>query len=355
VQVQVESANPAVAAPEGAENGRLTLDFAAGASNEQTITVRSAGVGTTVLTISTTEEACVAGELAVSVVSPPVTLMSDTFDSALDPQRWETDATGLSETGALTGESGISIEDGTVRMHAVAESGPWPGLGVTAVETFNASSTEPVIFEIDRVRLTFSLVTGTGAKQRTGIWITDSTRSNYLFFGEYATHDGAVGGWQYNRSIGQPGDTPLPAGGAVIPAFTPAVFNDRGNHRLKAIANGSTVKLYLDDVFGAEVPFPVSEGIVFGFGTYVNDPGNVATGIFDNAIIMGPGEGDGSAISAARAEGGNIVISWTGSGALQSSESVGPGAEWTDVSPAPEGNTFTTPVTGAARFYRVRQ
>ena len=54
---------------------------------------------------------------------------------------------------------------------------------------------------------------------------------------------------------------------------------------MKILANGETVKLYLDDVFGVEIPFAATSGISFGFGTYCDEAGNVAIGYFDNALV----------------------------------------------------------------------
>ena len=223
-------------------------------------------------------------------------------------------------------------------------------------QTYSASPTSPITFEVDRVKVEFVLTTGTSAKQRTGVWVSDQNRTRTLFFNEYLTHDGTPGGWQYNRVIGQAGDTPLPAAGAAIPAFAPATFNDRGNHRMKVIVDGSNAKLYLNNVFGATVPFPVSENIVFGVGTYVMGLDDRATGTFDNVVVSGTAPSLG-ALSIARQANGDVVVTWSGAGTLQSAASlVGPN-NWTDVTPAPAGNSHTIPsaAQAAAMYYRLRQ
>ena len=66
-------------------------------------------------------------------------------------------------------------------------------------------------------------------------------------------------------AVGDDDDDPSGAG-VNIPAFDGGKFDDRGAHRMKILANGETVKLYLDDVFGVEIPFAASSGISFGFG-----------------------------------------------------------------------------------------
>src|SRR2546430_12519318 len=41
-----------------------------------------------------------------------------------------------------------------------------------------------------------------------------------------------------------------------------------------------------DGVFGAEVPFPIAQGIVFEFGAYVQAANDIVTGVFDNATVV---------------------------------------------------------------------
>jgi hypothetical protein len=53
--------------------------------------------------------------------------------------------------------------------------------------------------------------------------------------------------------------------------------------------------------------------------------------------------------------GGNLTITWTGTGTLESTPVLGPGAQWDPVTPAPTGNTYTTSVTTGNRFFRIRR
>jgi hypothetical protein len=64
-----------------------------------------------------------------------------------------------------------------------------------------------------------------------------------------------------------------------------------------------------------------------------------------------------SALSVARQANGDMVVTWSGAGTLQSAASlVGPN-NWTDVTPAPAGNSHTIPsaAQAAATYYRLRQ
>ncbi len=359
--VTITSSSPSVVSPVGGVNGSLTLNFATGATNVQSVGLAGTGVGTATLTITTTSAGtCVANDVNVTVVTVPSTLLTDDFSSGeLNTNNWVIDSLPLVDGGLVTEDSGVFFTNNAANFSITVDTATWPGFALETVSNYSASTTSPVSFEIDRTKLGFVLVTGTGAKEQTGIWITDSVRSNYVFFSEYLTHDGTAGGWEYFRNIGQTGDTPVTGAGVGITAFGAAQFNDQGIHHMKAEANGSTVKLFLDGVLGAEVPFPVSQGIVFEFGAYVMAATDIANAIFDNAKILGtPGTSSGlSPLSVVLQADKSIVISWTGSGTLQSTDALGSTANWTDVTPAPVGTSYTiNPADqAAARFYRLKQ
>lgn len=355
--VTVTSANPGVAVPTGATGGSLTLNFAAGGGLVQTFDVTGVGVGQTTLSFSSAG-VCVPNNIEVTVTTVPAVLLSDNFSTAeYDISKWALDSTPLG-LGTAMPQSAITLENGQAKILVTNQTLGWPGLALATVDSYEAELTSPVTFEIDRVQLGFTLVTGTAAKQRTGIWITDTTGANYVFFSEYATHDGAIGGWQYHRNIGQPGDNPVTVNdtidGVLMSAFAEARFNNRGNHRMKAVANGTTVRLYVDDVLGAEVPFPFADGIKFRFGAYVRDVGDVVTGLFDNARVTG--QSPVGSLFISRAVNGDVTISWDGPGVLQSAAILGDPNAWSDVSPAPVGSSLTVSVAqlGTAKFYRLR-
>lgn len=349
--VTVTSQNPAVAVPDGGSGGSLALNFTAGGTTTRTFRVRGVAPGSTTFTLSSAPAACVAGPISVSVTPPPVTLFSDDFTAGISDANWAVDMLPLVDGGA-TFDSGIGATNGVVTSVVVAEFASWPGYGLLSRATYNASSNAPITFEVDRVSVGFQLVTGTDAKQRTGLWVTDAMRERFVFFSEFLTHDGTAGGWQHHRVTGAPDDTPLTGAGTIMPAFAAPGFNDRGLHRLRAVANGATVKLYLDGVFGAEVPFPVATGLTFGFGAYVLAATDVAIGTFDNATVLGVGAG-APTMTIAEQPDGRLVITWTGGGALQSSTAL---PTWTDVTPAPTSPATITPGTQpGGTFYRIRQ
>ena len=46
------------------------------------------------------------------------------------------------------------------------------------------------------------------------------------------------------------------------------------------------------------------------------------------------------------------MLTSVGTGRLQQSSPLGAGAAWADVTPAPTGNTYTTPANASPKFYR---
>ncbi len=358
VNVTVTSGDPGIATPEGAVAGSLTLTFAAGEANSQSFQVQANGTGQTTLEFDNDAGACLDAAVAVTITSPLGAVFSDDFASSIDPAKWQTITVPLDAAtpGTTTTDSAVTIDNGAVQMAVIAETGNWPGFELTTVDSYNAALLSPVAFEVDRADLEFVLVTGTSAKQRTGVWVRDETGTNYLFFGEYATWDGTAGGWQYNRNIGQSGDTPLPAAGVAIPAFNPARFNDQGSHRIRVVVNGAAARLYLDDVFGAEAIFPFASNLTFGFGTYVLAATDVATGRFDNATVLAAVQTLGT-LTASRQTNGDVTISWQGSGTLQSIPAINDPAGWTAVTPAPTGNSLNIPAAelGQQLYYRLAE
>lgn len=352
VTVTVTSRNPAVAVPGGSANGVLALTFAAGSPSTQTFAITPTGKGATSFDLAATGGACVSGSLAVEVVAVPKVLLTDDFPgTSFDATKWRQDETAF-ETGTFAADSSsIAVAGGVAKFAVTVEVSLWPGLALFTAGTYDAAATTPVTFEIDRNTVGFDLVTGTGAEQRTGIWVKDAA-GNFVFFSDYIAHDGRNFGWGYNKSTGAADDNAT--GNSInIAAFDGAKYDDRGKHRLKLVANGSSVKLYLDDIFGAQVPFAGSTGLSFGFGAYADETGNVVRAEFDNARILGGEDTSAPARLSVAKQGANVVVSWTGTGTLQETSALGAAASWKAVTPAPAGNSYTVSPTGTPKFYRI--
>jgi hypothetical protein len=129
---------------------------------------------------------------------------------------------------------------------------------------------------VDRV-----LEDGQGTASRSALWIMDSTQNNYILFADVR----GEAGWRYNRKIGVAGDNPTGGGTEYTPWND---SEDLGLHVMKAVANGQTVRLYLDDRPGPIVRFPFTN-LVFHIGSYARANNDTAHTIFDNLRIYSIG------------------------------------------------------------------
>lgn len=276
--VTVTSRDPSVAVPTGATSGSLKLNFPVGATNRQVVAVTALKPGITTFDIVDDQGGCVVRPVSVTVTPALLTLLADDFAAAItDTSRWTINEQSFN-TGVLT-NSTVTQTGGQVQFHVTPGSEDWPGITYKTADAYNSSLTEPLIFEVDRLSHV-----GTGASTRTGVWISDATRQNYVFF----SYDDNNKGWQFNRRINQAGDNPVAAEGTNIAAFDAPEFNGGNRHRLKVVANGQTAKFYLDNVLGAEVPFPFTNGIHFEFGAFARSVRDVVDASFDNALLRGP-------------------------------------------------------------------
>ena len=343
VAVTVTSSNPNVSIPAGAVDGVLTLNFPAGGATSQTFLVAPVGLGNAQFEIATSADACIEGSVSVDIISVPEEFVSDSFaGDGFDSAIWETDSFSFDASGVAKPEpdSSVSTVDGQLVIHVEVEQPAWPGLGLFSVDSYSATADEPLTFEIDRSSVDFVLAAGVSSESRTGIWVRSG--DNYVFFVDHTTHDARNFGWRYNRFPGADAAEEM-GNGINIPAFDGGAFDNRGNHKMKMVLNGSTVKLFLDDVFGTEVDFPFADNLTLGFGSYADDTGpptedgeirgNQTTGVFDNARILGgsvpfepppvvlppvPGGGDPAEITGVSTDGANLIIEWSGSSLLES-------------------------------------
>src|SRR5207249_3621138 len=165
-------------------------------------------------------------------------VFSDDFAaSTIDTNKYQADAPffegGLGDIHAVAG-------NGVMQFVGTTTQRWWSGATLRIVPTFTASEGANVAVSIDRVA-----EAGLGSASRSALWILDESRTKYVLFADVR----GEGNWHYNRNIGEAGDSPT-GGGPNIDAFDGATFDDGGLHRMKIVADGKTVKLYLDDQFG---------------------------------------------------------------------------------------------------------
>ena len=276
VNVTVTTNNPAVAVPVGHTGGTLTLTFPADpAITEQTFSVDFLTPGAATFTLANDAGVCNTGPVQV-VVGAEVVFSDDFQNGTIDPGKWRLDAVSY-ETGKGTF---TSVEaDGVLTISGADTASYWAGQAQATPPSFQASAAEPLVFQVDRVSRSQNV---TATSTRTGLFITDLTRENYVLFADNVME----GGWTYNKRVGDADDNPTGAG-INIAAFDAAKFDDGGNHQMMVIADGTTARLYLDGVLGAEVHFPMSSAIAFELGAYARAVGDTVAGQFDNVRMLG--------------------------------------------------------------------
>ena len=176
------------------------------------------------------------------------------------------------------GQGDIHAEagDGVMRFVGTTTQQWWSGGTLKIKESFNAAPDAPITISIDRVE-----EAGQGTASRSALWIFNEDETNYVLFADVR----GEGGWRYNRKIGEDGDVPT-GGGNNIAAFDGEDFDDGGLHQMSMVADGSTVKLLLDGMEGAEVSFPFSP-VVFHFGSYARANNDTADTTWDNLRVEG--------------------------------------------------------------------
>src|SRR6266496_555068 len=210
--------------------------------------------------------------LKIETIRKSTVVFSDDFASnTIDPAKYQADAPffegGLGDIHAQAGNGVMQFVGTTTQQW-------WSGATLRIVPTFTASEGANVAVSIDRVA-----EAGLGSASRSALWILDETRTKYVLFADVRVE----GGWRYNRKIGENGDAPT-GSGTDIAVFNGANFDDGGLHRMKIVADGKTVKLYLDDQFGEEVKFPFTT-VSFEFGSYARANSDTADTTWDNLKI----------------------------------------------------------------------
>lgn len=342
--VTITSSDPTVAIPQGGVGGALTLNFAPGAADTQTFQIARVGYGTATFTFSNDAGVASPAPLAVTVQNAtPTSLLADSFTSASIGSQWQVNLNHRFEPQFASAADGMaSVVSEQLQLSLTVTSNYWPAVLVTTTTNFQASATDPLTFEIDR-----NGHYGAGTGTRSGVYIMDASGSNYVLFSDL-TENGL--NWNFNRSIGQAGDNAT-GGGTAIAAFGDAIYRDSALHRIKIVANGQTARLYLDGVFGVEVPFPFSSGIKFGVMVAGRAETDTITADFDNVSITGSARIVTPDRLTAKLVSGKLVISWSQPGTLQQKDTLN--GTWSDVPSA--ASPYQVDPTGASKFYRLRQ
>ena len=171
----------------------------------------------------------------MAVISGPGVLLQEDFAAAtIDSTKWLTSNRGFEPTGA--GTFTVAQSAGALEISGSVDQDFWPGASLKTAKSYVATKEVNLSFEVDRVLLEPA---GTGG--RTGVYITTGDRSKYVFLSQNS--EGNTN-WQVNvNPATSTGINPTGAG-FVLGAFS--TLTDTGRHRLKLLADGETVEVFLD-------------------------------------------------------------------------------------------------------------
>ena len=218
-------------------------------------------------------------------------LFTDQFTgSEIDANSWyQLDRSFEYMNSQPTGAMNYYIDSGIVNMSYTPDSSYWPGVAFVTQAGYAVSPENPVTFQIDRHYNTYNQASGS----RCAVLIYNSDLSKWVHFAE--TTDGSSAssakyyGWCYNRYIGQSGDKYNGVGVGMDEINLNENLTDHGLHTIKLVATGETVTFFIDDVEGATVDFPFTDGVRFGFGVYARAADDYIEDAFGNVIITGTG------------------------------------------------------------------
>src|SRR5262245_27799810 len=211
------------------------------------------------------------GTSAAFAQTSTVVFQDDFSANTIDPAKYQADAPffegGLGDIHAVAG-------NGVMKFVGTTTQQWWSGGTLRIVPTFAPSESETITLSIDRVA-----EAGMGSASRSALWILNEAKDKYVLFADVR----GEGGWHFNRKIGETGDVPT-GGGTDIAAFNGGTFDNGGLHKMSVVADGKTVKLFLDGIQGAEVKFPFSP-VIFEFGSYARNTNDTADTTWDNLKI----------------------------------------------------------------------
>src|SRR5262245_40112192 len=211
------------------------------------------------------------GASAAFAQTSTVVFQDDFSANTIDPAKYQADAPffegGVGDIHAVAG-------GGVMKFVGTTSQQWWSGGTLRIVPSFTATEETPVTISIDRVA-----EAGVGSASRSALWILNEAKDKYVLFADVRGEEG----WRYNRKIGETGDVPT-GGGTILTAFDGGTFDNGLLHRMQMVANGKTVKLFLDGILGAEVNFPFSK-VIFEFGAYARANNDTADTTWDNLKV----------------------------------------------------------------------
>ena len=277
-------------------------------SNTPSYTIGSvtyADEGSYTVTVSN-EGGSVTSTPAVLVISK-TKLFSDDFEGPTLGSGWIIDNKGFeySQYPQADGVLEYMVIDG---LHAAftANGQYWPGRTYYLTDTYSASESSPLIFEVDREG--FGYPKGiTGA--RCSIVLSSSDGTRWINFSE--CYDSRNYGWGWNKRTGASNDKD---NGVVNSVSEFSSFGDGGSHLISVTLNGKEAVFTIDGVKGLTLDFPVSEGIRLGVGLFARAAGDAVWVSFRSVNVWGPAPVPVEPPELAYSyEDGKLILRWAAS------------------------------------------
>ena len=282
VTLTLTSQDPSIAAFPTGDSYDVVMK--AGKTETYTIPVVKKGVGKVIFTASNNKGVVMnPAKLTITAQGNGETVLFDDFDGAeVDSNLWTVSTRSFEYWGSSpTAESTITQADSSLTINVSPNGHYWPGAALVSKGTFNASSLSPLTFEVTRE--SFNADNSTGG--RCGIYLYNEDMSEYVLLDDTSDGGSVEGctyyGWCYSYLAN--GDTSRRGGTTKLP--NAGDFADKGNHTLKIVANGLTASLYVDGVFGIEVPFKCYTGIRCSLAVFGRYEGDLVTGQFGSAKV----------------------------------------------------------------------
>ena len=269
--------DPSIATFDSGASKTLVLGY--GSTNEQLVTVNKVNAGSTFITIENDLGIpMTADTVQVLAANPGELLFEDFFmEAEVSPADWSQDNRSweASNTNA-DGELFVTTGWGVVLDYTLTVN-YWGGTAFWTQKGYSASRVDPLTYVVDRNSMSYNSG-ATGA--RSAILIRNGDGSKWIQVAE-SLDDTSYKGWVYNHY------TLKASGGGIQMPVLNELFADRGEHIVKLLVNGETVEIYVDEVLGATLDFPVEEDIHFGFGLYTRAAGDTASTTFMSTKIYG--------------------------------------------------------------------
>ena len=237
-----------------------------GGPNTKTFRVRGVSLGGT--TFSIEGDVGSPNPLSVAVISGPGVQLEDAFAGAIDSTKWQKSSQSFEATGV--GTYTVTTGGGTLQIAGTTDTSYWAGASLKSTKSFIATKELNLSVEVDR-----TAIEQVGSAGRSGVYLTTGDRSKYVFFAQNAGENG----WQVNVNPGS-----ATGGGNNLAAFN-GQDAELGAFKMKLVADGSTVEVFLNGVSGGRFPFEVTSGIFLELGGYARAETDTVTATFDNVRV----------------------------------------------------------------------